>query len=70
VAESEKTPVTGHGGAAAVDGEAPIVVSGEEASGTTGETNIVETGGGGLSPKLPISVEPKGIPTRPVANVG
>jgi hypothetical protein len=69
VTESEKAPVTGHGGAAAVDGGAPIVVRGEETGGTMGETNIVETGGGGLSPRLPISVDPKGMPARPVANV-
>jgi hypothetical protein len=70
VTESEKAPVTGHGGAEAVDGGAPIVAGGEDAGGTTtGETNIVETGGAGLSPRLPISAEPKGIPVRPTPDI-
>jgi hypothetical protein len=47
----------------------PIVNWGEEVAGAIGETNIVDTGGGGLSPKLPISVEPNGIPARPACNV-
>jgi hypothetical protein len=34
-----------------------------------GDTNIVDTGGGGLSPELPISVDPNGMPARPACNV-
>jgi hypothetical protein len=34
-----------------------------------GDTNIVETGGGGLSPRLPISVDPNGMLARPACKV-
>jgi hypothetical protein len=47
----------------------PIVDSGVVIDGTIGDTNIVETGGGGLSPGLPISVEPNGMPARPTCSV-
>jgi hypothetical protein len=69
VVPSGNVPVTGHGGVAAVDGGAPIVDRGAVIDGTMGDTNIVETGGGGLSPGLPISVEPNGMPARPICNV-
>src|SRR5258708_10896438 len=68
VEPSGNVPVTGHGGAAAVPGAAPIV--GAVTDGTMGDTNIVETGGAGLSPALPSSVEPSGMPARPALNVG
>jgi hypothetical protein len=61
--------VTGHGGVAVIDGGLPIVDSGAVVDGTMGDTNIVETGGGGLSPALPISVDPNGMPARPACNV-
>ena len=67
--ESEKAPVTGHGGVTPVIGGAPS--GGREAAvgGTTGDTNIGETGGGGLRPALPSSVDPSGIPVRPTCRV-
>jgi hypothetical protein len=61
--------MTGHGGVAVIDGGLPIVDSGAAVDGTMGDTNIVETGGGGLSPKLPISVDPNGMLARPACNV-
>jgi len=61
--------VTGQGGVVPIGAGLPIVNWGEEVAGAIGETNIVDTGGGGLSPKLPISVEPNGIPARPACNV-
>jgi hypothetical protein len=61
--------VTGHGGVAVIDGGLPIVDSGAVVDGTMGDMNIVETGGGGLSPALPISVDPNGMPARPACNV-
>jgi hypothetical protein len=70
VTESENAPVTGHGGAAAVDAGALIVDRGEAIDGAMGDTNRVETGGGGLSPALPSSVEPNGMAARPTFNVG
>jgi hypothetical protein len=69
VTESENAPVTGHGGAEAVDGGAVVVDKGAAIDGTMGDTNRVETGGGGLSPALPSSVEPNGIAARPTLNV-
>src|SRR5882672_10528449 len=67
VEELENTPVTGHGGA--VGGGLPTVNCGEGVDGTIGETNVVETGGSGLSPGLSISVDPKGMPARPARKV-
>jgi hypothetical protein len=69
VTESENAPVTGHGGADADDGGAVVVDRGVAIDGTTGDTNRVETAGGGLSPALPSSVEPNGIAARPTLNV-
>ena len=69
VAVPENTPVTGHGGAAAVDGRLPVVDGGDAIDGMMGDTNIVDTGGGGLSPALPSSVEPNGMAARPTCNV-
>jgi hypothetical protein len=69
VEPSGNVPVTGHGGAVVIDGGALIVESGAAVDGTMGDTNIVETGGGGLSPAVPSSVEPNGIPARPTCNV-
>src|SRR5882757_4122875 len=69
VLPSGNVPVTGHGGVAVIDGGLPIVDSGVVADGTMGDMNIVETGGGGLSPALPISVDPNGLPARPACNV-
>ena len=69
VVPSGNVPVTGHGGAIPVDGGLPIVDRGAAVGGTMGDTNIVETGGGGLSPALPISVDPNGMPARPACNV-
>jgi len=69
VEPSGNVPVTGHGGVAVIDGGLPIVDSGAVVDGTMGDTNIVETGGGGLSPALPISVDPNGMPVRPACNV-
>jgi hypothetical protein len=68
VEPSGNVPVTGHGGAAAIPGATSIV--GAVTNGTMGDTNIVETGGRGLSPALPISVAPNGMPARPACNVG
>jgi hypothetical protein len=61
--------VTGHGGVAVIDGGAAIVESGVVGDGTIGDTKIVETGGRGLSPALPISVAPSGMSARPAWNV-
>jgi hypothetical protein len=61
--------VTGHGGVAVIDGGLAIVGSGVVVDGTMGDTNIVETGGRGLSPALSISVAPNGMPARPACNV-
>jgi hypothetical protein len=69
VVPSGNVPVTGHGGVIPIDGSVPIVDSGAAVDGTMGDTNIVETGGGGLSPALPSSVDPNGMPTRPTCNV-
>jgi hypothetical protein len=69
VVPSGKVPVTGHGGAIPVDGGLPIVDSGAAVGGTMGDTNIVETGGEGLSPALPISVDPNGMLARPSCKV-
>src|SRR6267154_1865337 len=69
VEPSGNVPVTGHGGVAVIDGGLPIVDSGAVVDGTMGDMNIVETGGGGLSPALPISVDPNGMPARPACNV-
>jgi hypothetical protein len=66
---SGNVPVTGHGGVAVMDVGLLIVDSGATVDGTMGDTNIVETGGGGLSPALPSSVDPNGMPTRPTCNV-
>jgi len=66
---SGNVPVTAHGGVAVIDGGLLIVDSGATVDGTMGDTNIVETGGGGLSPALPSSVDPNGMPTRPTCNV-
>src|SRR5258708_25995729 len=68
VEPSGNVPVTGHGGAAAVPGAAPIV--GAVTEGRVGDRNIVEVGGAGLSPAWPGSVEPSGMPARPALNVG
>jgi hypothetical protein len=70
VEPSGNVPVTAHGGAADVAGAVSIVGRGVVTDGTMGETNIVETGGRGLSPALPSSVDPSGMPTRPALNVG
>ena len=70
VEPSGNVPVIGHGDAAAVPGAASIVARGAVTDGTTGDTNIVETGGAGLSPASPNSVEPSGMPARPALNVG
>jgi hypothetical protein len=69
VVPSGNVPVTGHGGVAVVDGGAPIVDRGAVIDETMGDTNIGDTGGGGLSPGLPISVEPNGMAARPTCNV-
>lgn len=69
VTESENDPAIGHGGVAAVDAGTPIVDEGEAIEGTMGDTNMVETGGGGLRPALPSSVEPNGMAARPTLNV-
>jgi hypothetical protein len=69
VVPSGNVPVTGHGGVAVIDGGLAVVDSGAVVEGTMGETNIVETGGGGLSPRLPIWVDPKGMPTLPARDV-
>src|SRR5580704_18377978 len=69
VEPSGNVPVTGHGGVAVIDGGLAIVESGVVVDGTIGDTNIVETGGRGLSPPLSISVAPNGMPARPVCNV-
>jgi hypothetical protein len=69
VVPSGNVPVTGHGGVIPVDGGAPIVDSGVAVGGTMGDTNIGEMGGGGLSPALPISVDPSGILARPTCSV-
>src|SRR5580693_2727179 len=69
VVPSGNVPVTGQGGVAVVDGGLPVVDSGAAVDGTRGDTNIVETGGGGLSPKLPISVDANGLLARPACNV-
>jgi hypothetical protein len=69
VVPSGNVPVTGHGGVVPVDGGVLIVDNGVAIDGTIGDTNIVETGGGGLSPGLPISVEPNGMPARPTCSV-
>lgn len=66
---SGNVPVTAHGGVAVVDGGLLIVDSGATVDGPMGDRNIVETGGGGLSPALPSSVDPNGMPTRPTCNV-
>jgi hypothetical protein len=71
VEPSGNVPVTAHGGAAVVAGAASIVDKGVAViDGTMGETNIVEAGGRGLSPALPSSVDPSGMPARPDLNVG
>jgi hypothetical protein len=70
VVPSGNVPVTVHGGVAVIDGGLAIVDSGAVVEGAMGDTNIVETGGGGLSPALPISVAPNGMPARPACNVG
>jgi hypothetical protein len=54
---------------AVIDGGLAIVESGVVVDGTIGDTNIVETGGRGLSPALSISVAPNGMPARPACNV-
>jgi hypothetical protein len=54
---------------AVIDGGLAIVESGVVIDGTIGDTNIVETGGRGLSPALSISVAPNGMPARPACNV-
>jgi hypothetical protein len=69
VVPSGNVPVTGHGGVIPVDGGAPIVDSGVAVGGTIGDTNIGEMGGGGLSPALPISVDPNGMLARPTCSV-
>jgi hypothetical protein len=66
VVPSGNVPVTGQGGVA-VGGAAPA------RAGTPvveGDTIIVDNGGGGLSPRLLISVEPNGMPALPVLKVG
>jgi hypothetical protein len=60
--------VTGQGGVPVIDGGLAIVESGVAVDGTMGDTNIVETGGRGLSPALSISVAPNGMPARPACN--
>jgi hypothetical protein len=69
VEPSGNVPVTGHGGVAVIDGEAAIVESGVVGDRTIGDAKIVETGGRGLSPALPISVAPNGMSARPAWNV-
>jgi hypothetical protein len=68
VTESVNVPVTGHGGAAA-DGRASIVAGGVTIDGPMGDTNIVETGGAGLSPAFPSSVDPNGMLARPMPGI-
>src|SRR5258708_7597809 len=70
VEPSGNVPVTGHGGVAVIDGGLAIVESGVVVDGTIGDTNIVETGGRGLSPALSISGGANGMPAPPACNVG
>jgi hypothetical protein len=70
VVPSGNVPVTGHGEVAVIDGGLAIVDSGAVVDGTMGDTNIGETGGGGLSPALPISVDPSGMLARPSCSIG
>jgi hypothetical protein len=70
VEPSGNVPVTAHGGVADVAGAVSMVDRGVVTDGTMGETNIVEADGRGLSPALPSSVDPSGMPARPALNVG
>lgn len=70
VTPSGNVPVTGHGGAAVIDGETSVVDGGAVVDGMIGETNVVDTGGSGLRPGLASSVEPSGMLAGPACNVG
>ena len=69
VEPSGNVPVTGHGGAAGVDGETPVVGRGAAIDGAMGDMNSGVTGGGGLVPASPSSVEPIGTPVRPTCDI-
>jgi hypothetical protein len=69
VEPSGNVPVTEHGGVAVIDGGLPIVDSGATVDGAMGDTNGVVTGGAGLVPGSPISVEPIGMPARPTCDI-
>ena len=69
VAEPLNTPVTGHGAVVAGAGALALVDGVAAGGGTTGEV-IVDRGGIGLSPRLLISVDPRGMPARPGCKAG
>jgi hypothetical protein len=70
VAPSGKVPVTGQGGVPPIEGAAPIVGGALGNPGISGGTDSVVVGSAGLSPALPNSVAPSGMPARPVLKAG